>query len=185
MKMNRIGGPIICWHWDHSKGRNIKGINLLSAFYYSQKNTDSVPLRVPVSFETIKKSVSFCEIKTKKLKRVSPISKNELMRQMIAQSIANGLIFRYILADSWFASVENMTSINQKKKFFIFDMQSNRMVALSENDRNKGHWISINELVVSNNTPVKVWLKDLDFPVFMTKQFFKTGTPSQRWFNRD
>ena len=35
-------------------------------------------------------------------------------------------------------------------------MQSNRMVALSENDRNKGHWTSINELVVSNNTPVKV-----------------------------
>jgi hypothetical protein len=174
---------LICWHWDHSKGRNIKGINLLSAFYYSQKNVDSVPLRVPISFETIKKSISFCEIKTKKVKRVSPISKNELMRQMITQSIANGLIFKYILADSWFASVENMTFINHKKKLFIFDMQSNRMVALSENDRNMGHWTSINELVVPNNTPVRIWLKDLDFSVFMTKQFFtnKDGSTGIRF----
>ena len=174
---------LICWHWDHSKGRSIKGINLLSAFYYTQKSVDLEPLRIPVSFETIKKSVSFCEIKTKKVKRVSPISKNELMRQMIAQSIANGLIFKHILADSWFASVENMTFINQKKKYFIFDMQSNRMVALSENDRNKGHWTSINELFVSNNIPVKVWLKDLDFPVLMTKQFFtnKDGSTGIRF----
>ena len=51
-------------------------------------------------------------------------------------------------------------------------MQSNRIVALSENDLNKGHWISINELNTPNNTPVKVWLKDLDFLVFMTKQLF-------------
>lgn len=163
---------LICWHWDHSKGRNIKGINLLSAFYHTQKDAQLAPLRIPVCFETIKKSISFCEIKTRKVKRVSPISKNELMRQMTTQSIANGMIWKYILADSWFASVENMTFINQKKKFFIFDMQSNRMVALSENDRNKGHWTSINELEVSNNTPVKVWLKDLDFPVLISKQLF-------------
>src|SRR5215469_14777521 len=24
---------MICWHWDHSKNRNEKGINLLTAFY--------------------------------------------------------------------------------------------------------------------------------------------------------
>jgi hypothetical protein len=26
----------ICRHWDHSKGRNEKGINLLTAFYRTQ-----------------------------------------------------------------------------------------------------------------------------------------------------
>ena len=29
---------IICWHWDHSKGRNEKGINLLTAFYHTQSS---------------------------------------------------------------------------------------------------------------------------------------------------
>lgn len=60
-------------------------------------------------------------------------------------------------------------------------MKSKRMVALSENDQNRDHWTSIDELVTSNNTPVKVWLKDPSFPVLVTKQFFtnkdrSTGT---------
>lgn len=162
---------LISWHWDHSKQRSIKGINLLSAFYCTQKGEDEA-LRIPVAFETIKKTIRYCEIKTKKEKRISPISKNELMRQMIAQSIANGLPFKYILADSWFSSVENMKFIMDKKKFFIFDMQSNRLAALSEKDRNEGKWTRIDELDISNNEPVTVWLKDLEFPVLLNKQVF-------------
>lgn len=163
---------LICWHWDHSKGRNIKGINLLSAFYHTQKDPKTLPLRIPVAFETIKKTIRFCDIKTKKEKRASPISKNELMQQMIVQAIANGLIFKYILGDSWFASSDNMRFIQQKKKFFIFDLQSNRLAVLSENNRQKGSWNNINELEIPSNTPVKVWLKDLEFPVLLTKQIF-------------
>ncbi len=139
---------LICWHWDHSKKRNIKGINLLSAFYHTQKDSFSETLRIPASIETIKKTVRFCEVMTKKEKRKSDVSKNELMLKMIAQAIANGLIFKYILADSWFASVENMTCINKKKKIFIFDMQSNRLAALTEEDRQKGHWTRIDELEI-------------------------------------
>jgi len=26
---------IMCWHFDHCKGRSVKGINLLNALYYS------------------------------------------------------------------------------------------------------------------------------------------------------
>jgi hypothetical protein len=83
---------LICWHWDHSKKRNIKGINLLSAFYHTQKSLFSETLRIPISIETIKKTIRFCDLKTKKEKRKSEISKNELMLKMIAQAIANGLI---------------------------------------------------------------------------------------------
>jgi Transposase DDE domain len=162
---------LISWHWDHSKHRSIKGINLLSAFYHTQTDKKD-PLRIPIGFETIKKTVRFCDVKTKKEKRTSPISKNELMRQMIVQCIANGLIFKYILADSWFSSVENLKFIADKKKFFIFDIQSNRLSALSEKDRNAGNWTRIDELNISNNVPVKVWLKDLEFPVLLNKQVF-------------
>lgn len=161
---------LICWHWDHSKGRNVKGINLLSAFYHTQKDAQSMPVRLPIAFEMIKKTVHFCDLKTKKEKRASPISKNELMQQMISQAITNGLFFKYILADSWFASSENMRFINQRKKYFIFDLQSNRLAALTEADRNKGSWTNINELEIPDNVAVKVWLKDLEFPVLLTKQ---------------
>lgn len=174
---------LICWHWDHSKRRNVKGINVLNAFYHTQKEAQSEALRVPVGFETIKKTIRFCDLKTKKEKRKSPVSKNQLMLQMIAQAIANGLIFKYIVADSWFASVENMTYINRKKKFFIFDMQVNRLAALTEEDRQKGRWTRIDELKISDNKPVKVWLKDLGFPVLLTKQLFtnKDNTTGYRF----
>ena len=57
---------LICWHWDHSKGRNVKGIDLLSAFYYTQKDEKTDPLRLPIAIETIKKTIVFSDLKTKK-----------------------------------------------------------------------------------------------------------------------
>ena len=174
---------LISWHWDHSKSRNVKGINILSAFYHTQKASESEVLRIPVLLETIKKEVRFCELKTQKEKRKSSITKNELVQQMIQQSIQNGLIFKYILADSWFSSSENMRFIQTKKKFFIFDMMFNRLACLTEAARNKGSWTNINSLEIPNNTPVKVWLKDLEFPVLLTQQLFtnKDGSTGVRF----
>ena len=42
---------IVAWHYDHSKDRNVKGINFVSALYQTAK------LSVPVSYELIKKTV--------------------------------------------------------------------------------------------------------------------------------
>jgi hypothetical protein len=60
---------IICWHWDHSHGRNEKGINLLTAFYHCQPLHASEAGRVPVSYECVKKTVHYCDLKTRKEKR--------------------------------------------------------------------------------------------------------------------
>ena len=162
-----------CWHWDHSQNRTVKGINLLSAFYHSSPSKDTASLRVPVGYELITKPILFCELKTRKVKRKSTKTKNELMQAMIEQGIKNQLCFRYILADSWFASADNMRFIDRKKKFFIFDMKTNRNACLSEKDRNKGNWTRIDQLDIADDTPVKVWLKDLEVPVLLIKQTFK------------
>ena len=169
---------MVCWHFDHSKGKSVKGVNMLNAFYHTQNMEMSQPLRLPIGFQIILKTIVFCEIKTKKVKRKSPITKNELLRSMITQAIHNQLKFKYILADSWFGSAENMRFIQKKKKFFIFDMKTNRMAALSEKNRNAGHWTRIDELDIPNNTPVKVWLKDLEFPVLLNKQIFTNKNQS-------
>jgi len=170
--------PLVCWHFDHSTNRGVKGINLLTAFYHTHHPDQELPLRVPVSFELILKTVHFCDLKTKKEKRQSPVTKNELLRQMVQQSIHNQLKFKYVLADSWFGSSENMLFIHRKKKFFIFDMKSNRKTALSEKDRNDGQWTRIDELDIPDNTSTKVWLKDLEIPVLLTKQVFKNKNQS-------
>ncbi len=163
---------LICWHYDHSKGRSVKGINILSAFYHSGQAHQATPIRLPVMYQLVLKTILYCVVETKKVKRKSDTTKNEMLRDMVEQAIHNQLTFKYILADSWFASAENMRFIAKKKKFFIFDMKSNRQTVLSEDDRNQGNWSRIDELDIPDNTPVKVWLKDLKFPLLLTKQVF-------------
>jgi hypothetical protein len=169
--------PLISWHWDHSKKRSIKGINLLSAFYVCQKTTDSENIRIPTMFELILKTVFYFDEKKQKDCRKSAVTKNELMQSMITQCIHNQLIFKYILADSWFASTDNMHFIDKKKKFFIFEIQDNRLCVLEEGQKDKpakkSQWINIKSLNIPDNTPTLVWFKDMDFPVLVTKQVFK------------
>lgn len=172
---------LICWHWDHSRGRNVKGINLLTSFYVCDCQDGASVLRIPLSYSIIKKTVRFCEIQTRKEKRQSPVIMNEMMQEMIGMQLKNQVLFKYILADSWFASNDNMRFIAKKKKFFIFDLKDNRLAVTNEVSRNKGQWQNISNMDIAENTPVKVWLKDLEFPLLLVKQVFKnrdntTGT---------
>jgi len=175
---------IICWHWDHSKGRNEKGINLLTAFYHTESEASSEPLRIPVAFECVKKSVRFCDIKTRREKRQSAVSKNEMMRSMIQQAIEKQhLKFRYVLSDSWFASSDNMLFINKLGKYFIMDIKSNRQCMFATQDRNKGQWTSLDKLPLQPEQPVKVWIKDLQIEVLLCKLVFtnKDGSKGEMY----
>ena len=62
---------------------------------------------------------------------------------MLARAIVNQLKFKYVLADSWFSSADNMRFIQKKEKIFIFDMKSNRLVMDEKLDRNKGQWTNL------------------------------------------
>lgn len=161
---------LIAWHFDHSKGRSVKGVNILTAFYHSSK--EATQIQLPFMFEIIQKTRMFSEIRTKDLKRKSWKTKNELLQSLFAQALHNQLKFKYVLADSWFGSCANMRLVDKKKKVFIFDMKRNRRVVASEKDRNDGNWQRLDMLNISENIPVKVWLKDLEFPVFLFKQVF-------------
>ena len=46
---------LICWHWDHSKERSVKGIGLLSSFYHSNE------LCVPVNYRLILKTEHYID----------------------------------------------------------------------------------------------------------------------------
>jgi hypothetical protein len=165
---------LICWHWAHSKNRNEKGINLLTAFYHTQSAISSEFLRVPVAFECVKKTVRFTDPKTGKDKRKSPVTKNEMMRSILQQANENQhLKFRYVLSDSWFASSDNMLFIHRMDKYFVMDLQSNRLCMLATEDRNQGQWTNLDKLSLHPEQPVKVWIKDLKIEVLVCKFVFK------------
>jgi hypothetical protein len=172
---------IVCWYYDHSKGRSLKGINILTAFYTSGNEYGT--LQVPIDYQIVSKTKRELDEKTGKERWVSEKSKNEVMRDMIRQTIRNQVQFGYILADSWFSSVENMRFIQQKGKKYIFEINDNRPAAVNEEERKKGHFIRIDRMGIPDGEPVLVYLKELGFPVVLYKQVFKNkdGTAGIRY----
>jgi len=157
---------LICWHFDHTLNRSVKGINLLNCLYHSNG------VSLPVAFELVTKPLRFCDVKTQKEKRKSVITKNELLRKMLSSCGQNQLKWRYVLADSWFSSSENMKFIHVRlKKYFILALKSNRLVALSLADKQQGRYVRIDALEWSE-TPVQGWVKGLEFPVLLHRQVF-------------
>lgn len=158
---------IMAWHFDHSKNRAVKGVNILNCLY----NVDGAD--IPVAFEIIRKTIRFCDLATRKEKRKSEVTKNELMRSMLTVCVHNNLLFKYVLADSWFASKENLNFIKlDLKKDFIMALKSNRTVALSKADRQKGHFVRVDSLNLEQGSTKKVYIKSVPFPVMLCKQVF-------------
>jgi len=167
---------IMCWHYDHSKGRAVQGFNLLNCLYHVDEIT------IPVAFELIHKPVMFSDLKTRKVRRKSLVTKNELMREILAVCLQNQLKFRYVLFDIWFSSKENMIFIKKKaKKDFVCAIKKNRLIALSEEDTQANRFVRIEDLDWSEETVYTCWLKEVPFPVHLVRQTFEnkdgsTGT---------
>ena len=157
---------IMCWHYDHCKGRSVKGINLLNALYHSGD------VSIPVAFEVVKKPHQFCDIKTRKVKRAAEFTKNELMRSMVATCVANAIKFRYVLTDSWFASKENFEFILKNGKHFISALKDNRLVALTETDKNEGRFVRISQLELIDQQAVRGWMKGFPQEVLFVRRVF-------------
>ena len=172
---------IICWHFDSKEGRAVKGINLLSGFY-SCENAGQI-LRLPISYRIIAKTEEYIDEKSGETKRKSPMTKNGMMQEMIKRHIQNQVLFKYILADSWFSSAENMRFIAKRKKMFIFELKNNRMIALGVKERNEGAFARLDQAAIPEGEPVRVWIKDLEFSVSLFRQVFinKDGTRGERF----
>jgi DDE superfamily endonuclease len=158
---------VVCWHYDHSKGRSVKGINILNALYYSSG------ISIPVGFEIIKKEKETKDEKTGKTKRSSKITKNQLMRAMLGKSISNQLQFQYVLMDSWFAAQENFQFIVKKQKHFIAALKDNRLIALSAKEKKAGAFQRVEKLQLADKEAVRGWLKGFDQEVLIVRQIFK------------
>lgn len=160
---------IVCWHYDHCTGRNIKGINLLTGLYHRNG------VSLPVAFEAVSKTVSYIDTKGR-LRRTTAITKNEYLRGMLRQCQENGLSMRYVLADSWYACAESMCYIKEQMGLdFIMPLKSNRKVALSRAAKKRGEYVSIESLTLEEHATTRVYLSEVDFAVLLSKVVFKNG----------
>lgn len=164
---------LICWHFDHTVGKCVKGVNFITALYYSKE------MSLPVGVEFVNKNKPAVNKKGKLIYQ-SDRSKNEMFRDLVKVADTN-TFFKYVLSDSWFTCAANMKFIViDCKRHFIMAMKDNRKVALSKEDKEKSKYVSIKSLELEG-CALSVYLEKLDFPVLISKQVFKnedgsTGT---------
>ncbi len=158
---------IISWHHDHKVGSTVKGINILNCLYYSNGTS------IPIAFEIIKKDIKYCDIESRKEKRRSLKTKNELMRELFKVTIQNHIKFKYVLIDSWFASKENFQYIRKYKKHFISAIKSNRVFATSLENKLQGKFERVDKIKQADEKPILGYLRGYDKPVLLYRQVFK------------
>ena len=164
---------IVCWHYDHSKGRTLKGISFVSVLYHANG------VSLPVGYHLIEKTEFYIDKKTGKEKRRSPITKNEVFQDLLRQAVANDIPFRYVLADVWFASAKNMMFVKHEIQHdFIMPIKTNRKVALSLDDKKQGRYVRIDEMELETDTMTMIYLESVDFPLLLVKQVFTNGDGS-------
>lgn len=156
---------IMCWHFDHTVGKSVRGINMLNALYYSNG------VSIPLSFEIIEK-FQYSDIETRVVKRKASKTKNELMREMILTAVKNQVKFKYVLMDSWFGAKENFEFISKYKKEFISAIKSNRLIALSLEDKKQGKFIKVEEVELSDKQSIRGYLRGYDKEVLLVRQIF-------------
>ncbi len=165
---------LVCWHYDHSKSRNVKGMNLLSTLYRVGE------VSVPVAFELVKKTEWVFNKKKNRWQRKSLRTKNELCRRMLEACIKNRIEFRYVLNDVWYASSENMRYIKEDlKKEFIMPLKANRKVALSLEEKQRGNYEQVASIELEPGTVREVYVEQVEFPLLLVKRVFKNEDGSE------
>lgn len=164
---------IIAWHYDHTSGQNIKGINFVTALYHANG------VSLPVNYQLIAKTETYLDAKTGKEKRRSPVTKNEVYRQLLQEVVRNQIPFRYVVNDVWFASAENMNFVvHDLKRHFVMPLKSNRKLALSLHDKQNRSYLSVDELSIETDTALTIFLEGVNFPLKLVKQVFTNGDGS-------
>ena len=165
---------LIGWHYDHTSGTAVKGINFLTTLYC----TDEVSL--PVAFALVEKDEEFTDPKTGQSKRRATVSKNAHYQAMLRACVKNGMPFRYVLNDVWFAAADNMKLIKTElKKDFVMPLKCNRKVALSGQDKKDGRFRAVETLTLEHGQAREVYLEQVAFPISLVKQVFTNKDGSQ------
>jgi IS4 transposase len=165
---------LICWHFDHTQDRSVKGINLLTCLYYAKETT------LPVAFALVKKPDIVQDKKTGKPKRQARETKNDLYRQMLAACVANHLEFAYVLNDIWFASAENMVFVKETlAKDFVMPLKANRKLTFDAPDEKNRHYVCVSEVPLEADAPLRIWLEGVNFPLLLVKQVFTNADGSE------
>jgi hypothetical protein len=163
---------VVCWHYDHVSQKMAKGILMLN-FHY----TDTTGISIPLGYEIITKSEERWSEEYQKYIKKSLYTKNEIMQDKLEiLHNHNEVKYKYILFDKWFSSIKNLVFIEQElKKKFVCPIKSNRKIALSLEERNKGKYVNISTIDIEGSSSRLIYLEGYEKPLRLIKQVVKNG----------
>ncbi len=141
---------LVGFHWSGSEHRVIRGIALVTLLATNKDDCIPVDYRVCEGVHESK-------------------NKNEHFIDMLSAAQERGFEPRYVLADSWYSSLENMKRLREMHWKFIVGIKENRLV----NER-QGEYVSVSSLDWTARQVRKVWLKGFGF-VLVARIVFKNG----------
>ena len=168
----KVNNDVVCWHYDHVSQRMAKGILMLN-FHY----TDDSGISIPLGHEIITKTESVWSEEYQKNIKKSKFTKNEIMIDKLKiLHLNNHVKFKYVLFDKWFSSLANLVFINDTlKKKFVCPIKSNRKIALTKEDKDKGNYVNISTVDIEACSSRLIYLEGYKDPVNLIKQVVKNG----------
>ena len=150
---------LICTHTDHRQRRFVKGLNLVSIRYQAGE------LARPIAGELIENTEVVMDLKKQKIKAKSMYAQNEYLRAMWRVALPGWpqqqVAYRYRLANSWYASAENLSTVLALDHNFVGALESSRTVARGEAARAQGRSQALDTLIFPDEQPLRVFLQSV------------------------
>ena len=93
------------------------------------------------------------------------------------------MLWRFVLMDSWFSSQENFEYITARGKHFIAALKSNRLVAVSEDDRRNKRFVAVDKLEFPEHGVIEGWLNGYAKETRLVRQVFTSKDGSSGILN--
>lgn len=130
-------------------------------------------MHIPVGFPLVAKTEKSTDPKTQKAKRRRPVSKHAVCQEVIKQAVTNRIPLRFVRFDVWFASAETMVFMKEKpKRDVICPLKTNRKVALSQADKQRGRYVRVDTLEWEAHASQIISLEGVSLPLVLVKQVF-------------
>ena len=138
------------FHWSGNAHKRIRGISLVNLL-----STDGAT-RLPIDYRVYEGAES-------------EVTKHDHFQAMLETAKKRGFKPSYVMADCWYASLENMKKIAQFGWKFIMGLKENRLV-----NEAQGHYIPVSSLDWTDRSVRKAWLKGFGF-VLVARIVFANG----------
>lgn len=138
------------FHWSGNEHKITRGISLVNLLATHEEDCIPVDYRVYEGKDAEK-------------------NKNEHFIDMLDRAKKRGFTPDFVMADSWYGSLENMKHITKLGWKFIFGLKENRFV-----NEAQGTYVAVSTLDWAKKQVRKVWLKGYGF-VLVTRIVFKNG----------